>query len=217
MILLIVICIGVISCDKDLADGSDYYDDYDGAYCVNTIKSSPASTILPESEMETIRRLFDRNQMDHTKYLFYRLQKSETGQYHVRGWQFANNLSVFQSDVIFHFDPSGEYSSLSGHLVSDINLDAKPRMKRDEVIEKFIDEARQDRYLYMQDVSPENLKDCCFDIEFGYYDLNGGIPNTDENYIKAWKVQLSEGGYPFAYVNDGNGGIVYYFNGVIIG
>jgi hypothetical protein len=208
MILLMALCLGTLSCEKELTDG-------DGAYCVNIIQNSPASTALPTSEMETIKSLFNRNRLDYTKYLFDRFQKDELGHHHVRGRQFANHLPVFRSDVIFHFDAADAYYFLSGQLVSDIHLNTKSRMTHDEVVEKFIDAARQDEYLSMQDISLEDKIDYCFDIEFGYYDLNAGFPPAVENYTKAWKIQFAAG-YPYAYVNDENAEIIYYFNGIII-
>jgi hypothetical protein len=201
MILLIVICIGVMGCEKEVIDDVDITQGFS----------------LSASEMKTIKYLFDRNQLDYTKYYFYRLQEVSSGGHHVSCWQLANDLPVFTANLIFRFNNEDIFYVMAGNLIGDVDLDTKPRMKRAEVIEKFIDAARQDKELYIRGISPEDIANRRLDIAFGYYNLKVGISTEDRQYIKAWRIQLSEEEYPLAYVNDGNGGIVYYFNGVIIG
>jgi Zn-dependent metalloprotease len=191
------------SCEKDVDRDENFY-------CTNTIKSSPTITTLSKSEMDVIKYLFNRNQLDYTKYQFTRFQKDELGYHHIRCFQFANNLMVFTSDAIFHFDKNDNYYYLSGDLITTINLNTKSSMKQDEVVEKFIDEIKRNGF-YAE--STEILTGC-FDIEFGYYDLNAGISYTNEEFVKAWKIKSTNQDYPFAYINDENSEIIYYDNGI---
>ena len=172
-------------------------------HCINTVKNSHGTVTLSESEMNVIKYLFNLNQLDYTKYLFTDFQKDGL-EHHVRCYQFANNLMVFTSDAIFHFDENNNYCFLSGSLVGKINLDTKPLMKKDNVVEKFIEIAMHE----------ENLTDCCFDVEFGYYDLNASIGYTSENFTKAWKINPKGRKYPYAYINDKNSELIYYDNGI---
>ena len=153
-------------------------------YCVNTIKNSPKNTTLSKSEMNVVKYLFNRNQLDYTKYLFTRFQKDELGNHHIRCFQFANNLIVFTSDAIFHFDKNDNYYFLSGDLINTINLNTEPSMMQDNVVEKFLGEIKQDGF-YKENTE---IISGCFDIEFGYYDLNTGISYAEEKFTKAWKI-----------------------------
>ena len=179
-------------------------------YCVNTIKNSQTNTTLSKSEMDVVKYLFNRNQLDYTKYQFYSFQEDELGYHHIRCFQFANNLLVFTSDVIFHFDKNDNYYFLSGDLINTINLNTKPSMKQDNVVEKFVNEIKQDGY-YVENI--EIISDC-FDLDFGYYDLNAGISYVDAKFTKAWKINLTNKKYPFAYINDENSELIYYDNGI---
>jgi Zn-dependent metalloprotease len=189
------------SCNKESNENSN---------CVKIIKNLPKTTVLSKSEMDAIKYLFNRNQLDYTKYLFTRFQKDELGHSHARCYQFANNLIVFTSDAIFHFDKNDNFY-YSDRLISKIDLDTKPSMKQDNVVEKFKDEIEQDGFIMMQ---YPDIIDGCFELEFGYYDLNAGISYADENYIKAWKIKPTNREYPNAYIKDKNSEIIYYDNGI---
>jgi Zn-dependent metalloprotease len=208
------------SCEKD---------ENENFYCVNTIKSSPKNSSLSKSEMDVVKYLFNRNQLDYTKYQFTQFQKDELGHHHIRCFQFANNLLVFTSDAIFHFDKNDNYYSLSGDLINTLNFNTKPSMKQDDVIEKYIDIVQHDEtFLAYLDILVEIAKvdetvdvihiediiEGCFDVEFGYYDLNASVSYTDEKYTKAWKINSNKYDYPFAYINDENSEVIYYDNGI---
>jgi len=66
MIITISLCFIILSCEKAENENS---------YCIKTIKSSPGTTILSKSEMEVVKRLFNHNQLDYTKYLFTRFSE----------------------------------------------------------------------------------------------------------------------------------------------
>ena len=222
-IITISFCFCLLSCEKN-----DNENDNENSYCVNTIRNSPTTTTLSESEMNTIKYLFNHNQLDYTKYLFTRFQEDELGYRHVRCYQFANNLIIFTSDAIFHFDKNDNYSSLSGDLISMINLNTKSSMKQDNVVEKYIDIVKHDedflawlRLLVemakvdetVEVITLEDIIEGCFDVEFGYYDLNVGISYTNENFAKAWKIKPTNREYPYVYINDENSETIYYDNG----
>jgi len=206
IIITISLCFSILSCENDRNDG---------LYCVNTIKSKPGTTVLSKSEMEVVKNLFDRNKLDYKKYLFTRFQKDELGNHHIRCFQFANNLLVFTSDAIFHFGNNGNYSSLSGDLIKKINLNTISSMTKDNVVEKFIDILNDDELFFgIHPEDKEKIISGCFDLEFGYYNLNAGISYADEKFTKAWKIIPSNKEYPFAYINDDNSKIIYYDNGI---
>jgi Zn-dependent metalloprotease len=195
IIITVSLCFSLLSCEKDENENS---------FCVNIIRNSPAITILSESEMNVIKYLFNRNQLDYTKYQFTRFQEDDLGNRHVRCYQFANNLIIFTSDAIFHFDKNNNYYSLSGDLINTINLNTTSSMKHDDVIRKYIDIVEHD----------EDIIEGCFDVEFGYYDLNASISYVNENFTKSWKIKPTNREYPCAYINDENSETIYYDNGI---
>jgi hypothetical protein len=118
-----------------------------------------------------------------------------------------NNLIIFTGDVIFHFDKNDNYYFLSGDLINTINLNTTSSMKHDDVIRKYIDIVKHDEDFF------EDIIEGCFDVEFGYYDLNAGISYVDENFTKSWKIKPTNRKYPYAYINDDNLETIYYDNG----
>jgi hypothetical protein len=71
----------------------------------------------------------------------------------------------------------------------------------------YLNERKKDDFYYISN-------DSCFDIEFGYYDLNAGISFANQNITKAWKIKPLNKDYPFAFINDSTSEIIYYDNGV---
>jgi Zn-dependent metalloprotease len=197
--LAISLCFCLASCKKD-----------NFRYCVNFVKDSPGTTVLSKSEMDIVKSLFNRNQLDYTKFRFTRFIKDEYGT-NVRGYQFVNDLRVFTSDVIFDFDKNDRHVYLAGNLINTINLNTKPSMKRDNAVEKFIDTLKQDPFNFYD---KEEIIEGCFDVEFGYYDLNVGISYSDEKFTKAWKIKPKNRDYPYAYINDTNSDVIGYDNGI---
>ena len=211
IIIAISLCFSIVSCNKE---------NIESLYCIKNIQNSPTITILSESEMDIVKHLFNHNQLDYTKYLFTKFQEDKLGHRHIRCYQFANNLIVFTSDAIFHFDENDNYYyPLSGNLINEINLDTKSLTTRDNIVEKYIDIVAHDEdflaQLRFEDIHLEDVIEGCFDIEFGYYNLNIGISSAEENYTKAWKIKFTDRDYPYAYINDEDIVIISYDNGIL--
>jgi len=193
IIVAISFCFCIVSCEKK--------------YCVKVIKDSPKTTILSKSEINTIKSLFDANGVDYSNYLFSKINKpDELGYQRVECYQFVNDLKVLSDYVVFRFR-YGILIFVSKNLAGTIDLDTKPLMNSNDVAKKFVDAMKQD-----QDCTNKDIRGC-FDLEFGYYDLNAG-GYTTQNFIKAWKITPRKKEYPFAYINDSNSEIIYYFNGI---
>ena len=150
--------------------------------------------------------MFDNNHLDNSNYQFYQLLTEESGHHHVKCHQFYNNLKIFTDDLIFHFDSDGKYYFLSGSILSKINLDTKSNIQPVNLIKMYLNERNKDGIYY-------NPKDSCFDMEFGYYDLNAGISYASQNITKAWKIKPLNKDFPFAFINDLTSEIIYYDNG----
>ena len=174
--------------------------------CVNVIQDAPTTPILPESEMNLIKSLFNNNNMDYSKYQFYQLDTDELGFKHVRCYQFVNNLKVFSEDLIFHFNKQDTYYLLSGKLINSTGLDAKQSLSQNKVVEIFIQKVAQEKASMVD----KNSLTGCFEIEFGYV----GLDDSNEKFDKVWKVKPKDKEYPFAYINDDNSEIIYYDNGI---
>jgi hypothetical protein len=202
IIIGISLCFSFISCEK--------YEN-ESQYCVNKIHDSVTTNSLPQNQIDSIKYLFDYNHLDYTKYQFYSFQLDELGYHHVKCYQFKNNLKLFTNDLIFHFNEKNSYYYLSGKLIEKVSLDSKSTMNYNSVVTKFISALDQDKDFF---VGKEIIKNDCFDLEFGYYDLNTGISNSLENFTKAWKIKPTNKDYPYAYINDMNSVVIGYDNGI---
>ncbi len=167
--------------------------------------------ILPQNQLDSIKALFSYNHLDYTNYQFYNFQRDELNYHHVKCSQFKNNLKLFTNDLIFHFNEKNNYYFLSGEIIENITLDTNFKMNKNNVAATFIDAMEQNNDL---SGDKEAVKNSCFDIEFGYYDLNSGNNATSKNYTKAWKIKPTNKDYPYAYINDKNSTIIYYDNGI---
>jgi len=192
-----------ISCEKDK---------HSSEYCINRISDKPAQLLVNNEEMLIIKTLFETNHLNYSNYQFYRLETDQIGYQHARCYQFVNGLKVFYNELIFHFDPKGGFSSLSGNIIEGIPPGNNPSMCENNIVAIFLAEISKDEY-YKHNF--ESLKSGCFDIEFGYYDLNTDLGIKDRRYTKAWKVTPKGTEYPVAFINDINSSVLYFFNGVI--
>jgi len=177
------------------------------AHCVKVIKSSPSSSLLPESELKVIKSLFAGNRMDYANYQFYQLDTDDLGFKHVKSYQFADNLKVFTEELIFHFNQRDSCYLISGNRISSIGIDAKPLSNRDKVAELFIQKIAQEKSVMVVDAT---ILKGCFDVELGIV----GLENSKGKFIKVWKVKPTNKDYPFAYISDENAEIIFYDNGV---
>lgn len=201
IILSISLFIGLPSCEKPTTN----------EYCIKRILKNPSSIVLSETDLNFTKSLFDANHLSFSRYLFYNLQNDELGKHHVRCWQYINSLVVFSNELIFHFDSDGHYYYLSGKIIDEITLGVKPSMSANSVVDIFISELSNDRFVYN---NLNEIKSICYDCELGYYDLNVGTSYTESKFTRAWKVKLSENDYPYAIINDLTASVIYYDNGI---
>jgi hypothetical protein len=182
-------------------------------YCTDVIKGKPENNLISDSDMNIVRSLFSANNLSIENFLVYRLQKDESGNYHVRCFQYVNNLNVFTDDVIFHFDSQNHYYFLSGETISEIDIRTSPKMSKNDIIEMFLKSVENDSFF---NGSLQQIKDGCFYCELGYYDLNAGISYSTHNFKLAWRIHPEDSDYPVATINDTDGDLIGYFNGIII-
>ena len=175
-------------------------------YCVTVVQNSPATPLLPSSELSVISALFHRNGMDDAKYQFYQLDTDDLMFRHVRCYQFVDNLKVFSEDLIFHFNQDDSCYLLSGKLIQQTGLNAKPSMHPNRVVEIFIGRITQEKTALVDN----NMIKGCFEVELGY----ACFDDSNEKLTKVWKAKPKDKDYPFAYINDANEAIMYYDNGV---
>ena len=174
--------------------------------CVKVIQNSLSTPILPESEMNVIKSLFETNRMAYANYQFHQLDTDDFGFHHVKCYQLINNLKVFSEELVFHFNQNNEYYLLSGNLIHSIGLNAKSSLNQNKVMDIFIRKIEQEKASM---VNKDILKEC-FEVEFGYVRLD----DSTETFAKAWKVKPADKNYPYAYIDDKSSKIIYYDNGV---
>lgn len=186
----------IISCNQS---------DYDN--CLEDISDSPNNHLISSSDFDLAKSLFEFNNIDYSRYQFFEYTKDYLGSYHVKFNQYINNLKLFSGSAIIHFDKDKKFKSDSYNLIEQIDLDTKRSMNIDNVVQIFFNKVFEN--------TQTNISNLCFDVEFGYFDLNSGISNATNNFIKAWKVTLKNSKFPLALINDTTSEIVYFDNGYI--
>ena len=176
------------------------------ASCVQVIQNSPATSVLPASEMNVIKSLFNNNRMDYANYQFYQLDKDDLGFHHVRCYQFVNNLRVFSADLIFHFNQNNTFYLVSGNQIKSIKLDDKPSLNRKKVVELFVQKLSQEKASMVD----KDIVKGCFEIELGY----AALDDSNGKFAKVWQAKPAGRDYPYAYINDDNSEVIYYDSGV---
>lgn len=180
-------------------------------YCIEDITDGPGVILLSESDFGFTKYLFESNSLNYSNYQFYKLQTDVSGDHHVRCHQFKNNIRLFSNDLIFHFDEKDQYYRTSGDIVYEFDLDANTSMDQEKVSEIFTQLLIGD---YFYQYTEEYLDTCCFDVEFGLYDINSSTGSTEINITKTWTVTFKEQKYPYAIINDDSSELIYYDNGI---
>ena len=183
--------------------------------CTNFVVDNPDSLLLTSLQIDTIHYLFTRNHIDITGLQFWTYNESQGNRNilfrNIGAYQFVNGLKVFTDYWGFEFGDGDTLINIGGDTITNINLPSKPRLMSSQVRWIFINEMRKDGF-YKNSIEIQNS---CIDMEFGYYDLNSGYGNRAKKYTSAWKVNPHNLNFPFAYIDDLKGKLIYYFNGIM--
>jgi Zn-dependent metalloprotease len=199
-VFILVLLIQLFSCEKS-------------PVCSELIKGKPENHLLDDTKLQTVLALFEKNKLSLENYIIYRIIVSPGGDSHVRCYQYINNLKVLSDEVVFHFNREGHYQSVSGDVISHIEIKPSPSMNHGEVTSLFMKSVEKDSYLY--DVERQKEEGCIL-CELGYYDLNAGISYASQNFTLAWRVSFENSEFPFAILNDSGNSLIYYDNGIRI-
>lgn len=211
LFFILFVFIGFFSCegnnenDNNIINNDD--DNVSISYCIRDITDDQGEILLSDSVINLVKHLFDNNSLDYNNYQFYRASTSTNGYHHIMCHQFVKGLKVFYYDLGFHFDEDGMLSSgpFVEYKVSTIGLDTVRNMNQNKLVEIFIDHLKKDTF---HDYKNMKLDTCCFDVEFGFYDLN------DKKFTKAWKVTLKDQRSPHVFIDDCTSKTILYDNGV---
>lgn len=200
-LVVFILCLGLYSCSQE----SD-----ETQYCTHRLHSSPRMSLVSNTDLDSIRVLFDRNQIDFNAYQFFKYEHDTYGSYHVRCYQFNQQLKLFSEDLIFHFNKNKNFYFLSGNLITTTGLDTIPTRSTNKIAGLFLEMLSKDSF----NSGDKAIINGCFDLEFGYYNLNAGTGVITPDFAKAWWVKPAGTDYPYAYVDDVRGAIILYDNGI---
>lgn len=203
MAVLVIAGLGaMVACDEA---------EHDTRYRVHLITASPDSALLSPQLLDSIHAIFKLNKLNYDDYQFYYYEQDYLGYYHIRCFQYKNKLKVFTNELSFHFDKNKNFHFQTGEVVGSIARFTGVHMQPNRVVEVFVDVLEKDKFY-------ENEKDkfssFTYDVEYGYFDLNTGVSDASPAFTKAWKVNRSGYDYPYAYINDSNGSVIYYDDGI---
>lgn len=209
-ILISIILIAIIaSCKKDKLDNEDKL--ICNEFCVNRIFNNPDSIIVSSEKLNVIKNLFETNSIDYTNLQFVNHVVTGSGIQSVSCNQFVNSVKIlYPPSISFYFESTGDLRGTSVVLIEEINLSSEPSNSMNCVVESFINKLS---LYHLFDETIEEIKSGCFEVEFGYYDLNAKIINANTNIVKAWRINRKGFEYPYALVNDVNLEILIFNNG----
>jgi Zn-dependent metalloprotease len=179
--------------------------------CPEIIKGKSEDHLISDQELSTVKSLFISNNLNYDNFQFNRLQKDDLGHHHVRCFQYVNNLKILSNDLIFHFDAQGHYYTLSGTIISTMDIEPSPSMDISELREIYLKSLEEDDSYFG---SKKKIENDCLRCELGYYNLNAGISYTTPDFRLAWKIKPDKSDYPVAVVNDSEKSLIYYDNGI---
>lgn len=174
------------------------------------------------ADVATIDNLFIRNNIDNSKYRYFKYDHDSVQTYFppfdkfdskaVRVDQYANSLRIFNTDMLFTF--KNDISDFVGGYPSNgTSLNTTPALTIAQVRKLFIDAIEE------HDHKGTQYKDTCLYAEFGYYNLYAGPINSTEVLAKAWRVtrknSVYPSEYPVAYFQE-DGKLIYYHNGIVM-
>jgi hypothetical protein len=176
--------------------------------CTFLVHDNPVVQLVSNQDMDTIKYLLDKNKINYANLQFF--QYSDIGFRLIRSYQYVNNLKLFTDECSFDINNSDSILGITDDRVTNINLTNKQELSPNKVREIFFKEIENDA------VYKNNLLtiDSCVDIEFGYYNLNLHNILIPKDYTTAWKVNPHNQEFPYAYINDLNGKVLDYFNGL---
>ncbi|MBN2096182.1 S-layer homology domain-containing protein [Candidatus Peregrinibacteria bacterium] len=162
-----------------------------------------------EKEIGTMANLFNDNELEyrnfnncHLREMVGPLKGTE-----VSCDQFVNGLKLFYEELEYRFN---EYailypSGIHGNEIIELDLDNRPSMSKEDVIDLFNNEINND--VYLTPYEKQRALNGCYELEFGYYHLNSG------SFTKAWRIDSKDVPPLHAFINDTTSEIIYYDNG----
>ena len=177
--------------------------------CTILVSNNADIQLVSDSVLNRITYLLNKNRIDYTDLQFY--SYITNGNTYIACHQYVNNLKIFTDYLIFDFNKHDSlvYSNDSDR-VTNLNFTNIPKLSSSRVRYIFRKEFEKDPWY-----GNSNLIDSCVDLEFGYYDLNASISYKPKDFTTAWRVTLHNRDFPFAYINDLIGDLIYLWNGII--
>jgi hypothetical protein len=193
--LLSIILVFALGCSRDDEN------------CIKIESLESATPYLTQPEQAKAEFLFSFNNINYSSLQFVKLI-DDSPYINIKCYQFVNGLKVFTESLVYRFAGSGQsVGEPMGELISDINIGSESIMDSKSVVDVFLNKIKTD------DPTNSNISGC-FLLEFGYYDLNVSSGKLEHDFIKAWKVSKEGSGLPFGFIDDTNGTILYYDNGI---
>jgi hypothetical protein len=189
--------------------------------CIERIVIPVTAHSIKSIDVSTVNSLFINNGIDNSKFRYYQythdtLQTlyspfAKYDQKTLKVEQYTNGLRIFTGDLVYNF-LSDKINFKGGNLTNGTTSKTSPQLTLGQIRKLFVDNIEQ------FDLASNKFRDSCFKAEFGYYNLNAGKSNSQEELVKAWKVTLKNSiylsEYPVAYYQDKNGKLIYYDNGI---
>src|SRR3989338_4042877 len=160
---------------------------------------------LPPIEIIIMNDLMEKNNLEIINLKAYRLLGDEFGMTHIKFIQLYENLPIFTSDIIYHFDKNGKYVSTSGKFVSEIDVLTIPAITKSKA-----------KKIALKEIKKQESSEGIFVLEgsLGLYDKNISRGTNVNDFVLVWEMKTVGAGYPVVYIDALTSKIIYFDGGL---
>lgn len=179
--------------------------------CPDIVSGLPEYEDITNQELGSISSLFILNGLNQENLHFSNLFIDEFGHRHASCYQYVNNLKILSGELVYHFNGLGKFYWLSGHYADIIDLGTVPDLAVADLKNIYRNSMDNDTYFSS---SSKQIAEGCVVCELGYFNLNSGTEIETPLWCLAWNVHPDNADYPAAIINDSNGFLINYKNGI---
>jgi hypothetical protein len=149
------------------------------------------------------------NKIDYSNLQFWQYANMGAATY-ILAYQYVNGLKVFTDWISFWQKKSEISIEIYGDRITNIDVTNLHLMIPNDVKTIFLNKVANDEIMKKANIDVGS----CVDLEFGYYNLNLHDITLPKSFTTAWRVTPKDKIYPWAYINDQNGDILEYVDGI---
>ena len=185
--------------------------------CVTVVAKKQIAHEITTADYTKTTQLFQKNNIDLNNLRFTHYSEEDltvngsTSHYtHIWAIQYGNGLPFFYSERGYHFKDGISYFISGDKLTPAVN--SASILSLSAIRATFFKELKEYNQQY-QFYNTTDFTTKCLSAELGYYELHTAASMSAKS-ILAWHVMPEGQPYPEAYINDSDGTVIYFFDGI---